>query len=714
MQSFQFYMFNPPVLVNPPDNWQELQLELMFDNDSPDAVINATKLVWKGAEAALINKWVSQGLSGGLGIFEGIPLQIAVGTTNQELVFDGIMDLTDPETYYTCDIITTRIRDKRIDMVSQLMDSISFCYLATPVAQGGAGIINPSPRNPNGSGGDYLTIAYQRNNLPNYVEALTVSLAIIQIVDKMETAIYEIIDLTADVIDAATTIWLFPMLFFYAVLKAMLYGIYVGIICNVCYLLIINLFDSLVSPVLTKFGMYANDLMQRACTFFGLQYQSSILQTAPYNQLVIMPSKSSWVSNENFTQTIMNQFLPLYNGQMGGVDNNAMEHDDLYNWQHNQSGNTLAAYGYYDGTPGDFIRTMEQVFNAKAKIIINSNGQPVLHFERWDYQYQLANYSLPPISDQTPFNRRGLFNSTGFSESKFSTNASELASNYEIRYAMDSNDFNTYDYYEGTSCMCTTRPITLNLPNNGRNCTLMNLKQVNFDFAQAKRKDNKTRMEKIFPYVYNIMVFFYDTCAIGLVPATLGTSLLYLRPIPFSIPPCGFTGHLLLSDNNTSVPKMFIGAGFQQYPSRAVGDWGGRGGFNGLTVHPNNKDIIGAKALMKNFHFSNLPLTTAPSNGTNSWDLGYQYSTPYAPGSTYYNQYLIYKSQRVSLCLTEYDLIKNNNVITTVGGLKGRVQSVKWNPFRGHADIDYRVQMQYTKNLKTTFVIDGITTQTTL
>ena|ERR1035437_8689160 len=170
----EFWVGNPPQLVGAPDNWQSLELEISFDNNSPEATLNASQLVWKGAEAKLMNDWFNKGLLGGVGIFEGIPLQIKICDPSQ-VIFNGIIDLTDPSTIFNCDIVKCKIRDKRMDMISQLFDSISFAYLATPVNNGGGGIITPKiiPE-----GGDYVAIPYQHNDIPDYIQVFSLALAI--------------------------------------------------------------------------------------------------------------------------------------------------------------------------------------------------------------------------------------------------------------------------------------------------------------------------------------------------------------------------------------------------------------------------------------------------------------------------------------------------------------------------------------------------------
>lgn len=684
---------NSWTLINPPYNWQELMLELSFENNSPSSVINASKLIWKAENADFINEWIKGGLTNSVGIFEGIPLRIRICGT-QELVFDGIIDLTDPESKFTCDIIECKIRDNRMDMVSQLMDSISFAFLATPTSKGGAGIIKPSPIN---YGGDYVVIPYQRSDIPDYLAFFTTALTVYNIAQIIADVYHNLVALVDAAIAAYSSGSTMSMII--EILKIIAYILYLAALLYMLYQLLKAAFNYLVGPVLSKFGMYAKTLFERACQYFNIGFSSTIFNNTAFNKLVVMPSKSAWAIN-----------LTLVSSMMTGVDggstiNNRMQYDDLYNWQ-----NGGYAYGYYDGTCGDFIRSMEDVFNAKAKIILNNQGQPVLHFERWDYLYNQSNYQLPNISDQVPFNSQGLFNTTGFSQSGFKTNASEIYSNYYVKYALDDNEYNTYEFYDGNVCYCTNVPIVVNTRNN---VTLQNIKEVNLKYAHAHRKNNLTAVEEaLIPIwdaasyltnfaieiidpvneVYNYILGWFD---MDPLPTTGNGGISYMP----SMPPWANTGHLLLSNNTTGVPKIFIAGdnvtinNYYDFQSHTI---------SGVNINSNNKGICGARYLMKNFHFSNLPQTVYP---------GSPYSVQ-ASNTPYFNQWLIYDDQDVPICCEEYNLIKNNNIIKTYINQYGRVNSLRWNLYKGTATIDYRINVPYTKNIKTSFIIDGaITTQ---
>lgn len=706
MNVFDFYINYPALglngLVSPPDNWADLETELSFENDSPAPVLNAKKLIWSGSVASAFNKILVSGTNISVfnthGIMEGVPLVIKM-CTSQKVVFDGIIDLTEPDTKWACDRVTVTLRDKRMDMVTQLFNSVSCAYLATPVTNGGPGIIDARPEF---LGGDYVVIPYQKSSVPDYLEAMLMATAIfntvVQIVQGIETLntliSAAISDSTPPAVVTAFNVGIG------AWVVATLWSIYLLFLTLWAIVLTKNMFDYLVSPVLTKFGFRPKVILQKICAYFNLEFASTILLDDPiYNRIIIMPRKTAWVTNENFTNTLlssMNLSVPggagtSAFGSFGVIDTQRMEFDDLYNWTHNQTAGSLAAYGYYDGTPAQLLQSLGELFNAKAKILYNNAGQPVLHFERWDYFYNLAQYQLPNISDQAPFNSSGAFNTTGTSQSAYTTNASELAANYNLDYTRDDQDVNTFNYYEGNSCMAQTLP---GVVGNVRNVLLKHLIERKFEFAHAKRKEKITIVEKAFAKVY-AMFFRYQV-----VYALTSWQLNSLGTATPPAPNYAQLGHLLISGNVTGAPKIFLDGGEQSYPSPALGDWNGRA-FTGTIIDPNSRVELSAEALMRRFHFSSLPLTYNPEYPYNKANA--------APFSDSFNQWLIYRGQEIPICCDDFDKIQNNNIIKTFDGQDARVYSLRAGWHKGIAKIDYAVNKVYTYNLLTQYIIDGIT-----
>lgn len=681
MQKIDFYLGAPLQIVPPPDNWMDFTDELSFESESAKSTLNQTKLTWKGVNAAFMNKWFQSGMLGGVGITEGVPLMTKICGTN-EVSFNGVCDLTGDDTKWNCDIVEVTIRDRRMDMITNLFDSVSYSFLATSTANGGAGIINPLPIS---QGGDYVVIPYQINSVPDYVEFFTMGLSIYNIADK----IYDVIDtltslVTGTTIDFATLVGAGAAIL--GIIEIIGYMLYLAAMILIIIDMLFAAFHYLVSPVFTKLGMYAHTLVEKACQYFGLQFNSTILLTAPFNKMVVMPAKPQWASNQTFTRELYNQFMSWTGVQA------RMQYDDLYNLQHGGF-----AYGYWDGTPGDFLRALEDVFNAKMKIIFDVNNNPVLHFERWDYQYNLAQLTLPNISEDAPFKQ------------PFKTNASELAANYMVRHAMDDNDLNTYHYYDGSTCYAQTSQIVYSDPTR-RNVVLQNLVEKNLVFSLAFRKDKLTACEEVLHVIWNIAAGIVNpiiSLANGVVNIVNWVINLFcpncsgiptINHLPAN-PQWASTGHMLMSNNITSNPKIFLAG------AATSNNWYGYVGVEvSADTRATNQPSLAASMLMKYFHFASLPLSVAP---------GAPY-TLQAAGTPYFNQWYVYDGQKIPLCCHDFKLIENNNYVTLYDGRQARCRSVKWTQYKGTAMIDYSVRQQYTKNLKVLYTIDGATTTQTL
>lgn len=667
MQQMDFYLSGN--LVGAPFNWKELMIELSFENIQPLEVLNTNQLVWKGDQAKIINDWFNNSQ-----IFEGVPLVIKICST-QEVAFEGIVDLTDPSTLWNCDIVKVKIRDRRMDMVSALFDSIGFDFLATlPV--GTPGRIDPRPIS---AGGDYVVIPYQINHIPDYLQVFPLALTIYNIAEKIKDIVHKLVA-HIQALGSAPGVGAFVL----NLLLIQGYILYLIAMIIVIIQLLIAAFDNLISPVYTKLGMYANTLIQRACEYFNIGWRSHILQDWVWKDLILMPEKQAWPINNSLTRNLFNAFL----NNTGS--HNRRQYDDTYNLL-----NGGLAYGYMDGTCGDLMRALSTFFNAKGKVIMNSQGNPVLNFERWDYNYNLSQFQFPNISEQAPFKQA------------FSTNASEIPANLGLRYARDPSDENTYDNYQGTSCMSITSVTNVNVI---QNITLKHLKEKNFIFAHATRKDRNTVVEELLipawqlaATIANPIINFINniTSFLNQLNNMLHTNYNVPPPIPNlpANPNWSYTGHMLLTSHTTGAPKAFLAG-----PKTANNFYG----YQGVQISANNRSTtvpsIAARSLQKYFHFSDLGLTVNP---------GPPYTTAPA-GSPYFNQYYVYKAQKMSICCTDFDLIKNNNIAKTYDGQDARIDSVPWNIYKGLANIDYRVQTQYCKNLSVKYVVDGAETLTSL
>jgi len=757
MNELSFVLNN--VVVQPPLNWDTMEIELSFEESNPQATLNATKMVWykdplavqRGFQAdavSTIQAWyANDGNSGsGQGVFYGIPLQITVCSTGA-LIFDGIVDLTDSETIFNCDEVTVKLIDKREDLVKQLFASMPWAALATGGAVGNIASYNPYVPQYNNIGGtnyqwniipdlannpyfssagDYYAVSYQLNSVPDYAADLLMAMALIHV----STVVNLLYSLGVDIYSAAAVITtgIGAVATIATVAEiALLVGAMAAIIEYLFAMLdaLINMnigptlgtqsLSGLLQPVVdtngnefcfTKLAMSPWTLMKRACSYFGLGFSSTLETVTNSNgqqhnaSMLWMPSKKAWPVVNNVLATV------FFKGLAGDIGyGTRAQYDDAFNLRSGtiNSGNSFA-YGYPDGNIAEFFDDMCKIFNARAKIIPDPvNGVPVLHFERWDLPVIQSGVVLPPVSSEAPFNVPS------------GTNASELSATYQFIYATDGSDLNTLQNYTGTSCVATIVGDNPTL-NSGSSITssystLKGYKNMNPSCAQGLVKQQFTGAEN----VWNSGLFVVVDALIVLADVIFGLlSLVSLGSINLEIPTVSqitlATGPLQLWQHSTGAPKLLLA----DVPVNKLGDgWTSTSNpsFKGLLSTLNKSgtqanagdgDPLSARVLMYNYHTSSLAIVT-DSNGqqTNSTNSTYGQIPPA-------NQWITYSNQVIPLCCEDFQALYNNNWAFLYDGVTPcKIDTLKWKPKDGTATISYRVQQEFTTNLNSTFIIDG-------
>ena len=432
-----------------PRNWKELTIEVNFDKDKPGLFLSATSFEFIGVTAGVINQWIASGTTNGVGIYEGIPFRVEVCDTN-EVVLDGILDLVSPDAEYTCDIVTIPIKERaKIDWVNDVADSFSFAYLASNGYNGTGKILLT----------DYKAIPYCVSAIPNYTQALITGMSIFimtkELVEATDKITGIIAQFTGDTITAAASAGVSAATLAATIARVVLLLAYFTLLVIAIAKLLQQLVDNIIQKKKYKYGMYVKDLFVKGSAHLGLQFSSTILQNYPYDKLTIIPQKIIIPTPNVFPQTFIK------------------DPDETQTQSY--------AYGYYDGTFGDLIRSMVDYFDGEVRVINNT-----LYFEQKTYWQNQAAYTLPNIKTSTLPN--------GF-------NADELASNLFLTYALDDSDLNTYDEYAGTNAQIILQP---NSYSDKKNILLKHLNETRIPFALGKRKESLTIIEQKLSEIINI------------------------------------------------------------------------------------------------------------------------------------------------------------------------------------------------------------------
>lgn len=628
-------------------NWRDLEVTITFDNNRGQGVVETGSLEFVAGLAEKINNWNSQGMFGGPGIFEAPPFRIdvcGVGST----IFDGGVNTAECVTSYECDKVVAPLRSNAIDFINDRATSFTIAYLAS-LPSNAAGKINQS---------DYVLVPYVINTIPNYINVIVAGISLFTIIKEFKSIIEQIVKAIKKLIghaSAAVIAFIPPATFAgVAIAVGLVLVDIVTIVLLVAYIafliaaiieLIIMLFENLIQRVKYKKGMRVVDMFRKASEYLGFKFSSTILESAPHKDEVLIPEKNAYLDNK------VNVISSVF-----GYAQTQKSYDDKIH---------PTSVGWFDGTFADLILLYEDRFNAEVRITNDT-----LHFETKEQFASFSNYTLPNIK--------------GRNADPHGTNACELSASYIITHALDPQDTNTSDLYEGTSAEMILSPIIVQ---NRRNVLLKGLTEKNLNMALAKTKRTLNPIESLFASIYDSLYQMIGgtNSNFSSVLNTIGAMLKKIKKITGGSMP---VINLLNFPSNPFVARagvMMLSSDFIGVQKVLIVDSNNK-------LASNNDYLTSAQYLMDKFHFTNFAIRTKDSKGTIKNDHG---------------QWLTYTDKEIPFCCDDYLKVLNNNFIKTYDQKIAKIKTITWNPYKGTAKATYSVKQQYTNNLKQSYVIDG-------
>lgn len=549
------------VTVNAPRNWESIKIGVLWTDGEPSAVVQGTDFEWVEDNAAKLWAWRRGGLVGTLGsapgIFEGPGLRIWTCGSFAQLVFDGLIDLSNQKTRWECDMISApSMESGKRDWLDGPASAFDFEYLRSLTGSAPGRIIPAT---------DYKRTPYVITAIPDYEQAMIVAISLFvtlkelyDVTNKIAALINELTGQGTTAIAQAGTSAATVVA---TVANVVLYVVYLFLIVLILVDLIKDLISNIIQLKKYKLCMRVETLFQRACAYLNLVFTSTIITSGNYYDTTVMPRKSVMPSTSNPLNIFDRPF------------------------DENQGFPNSKAYGHYEGTFKQFILDMCKVFNAE---VVLTGG--VLHFrERHDYNatsnYQVPNVALPGFTANLP--------------DPHETNADELAKHYFMGFSLDQTELNTLHKYRGTTVACTLSPLNTV---NRQHWLLKKNTRVDLPFARANGKKYLTRVENLLNNVINgvaTFVNFIVNSINGLInavnwvinlfggnPAAIGT----IPTMPTNIVLNARMNWMELSNDSFGVPKIFIG-------QKVGNDW---------VVSPNNDVYMTAVALFNRFHSRNL------------------------------------------------------------------------------------------------------------
>jgi hypothetical protein len=323
--------------------------------------------------------------------------------------------------------------------------------------------------------------------------------------------------------------------------------------------------------------------------------------------------------------------------------------------------------GLFNGTFGDLLRILIEKFNAKILVV-----DGVLYLEREDFTLSNDIYELPPVEVE-----------------EYRLNADEFVSNYYISFLTDLNDKNTIQQYNGTSFQSFTSP--LKIVNSGMVLTKGFAKR-NIPLALGKEKTELTATEKILK-AYATVLDPIVGALIKLVNGIINIVNAIIKAIkkiidainklpgvnikfdPKPIKAIKWTPLKDLIENR--IGMLMLENDFVDTAKFLIIDKKSDARYTKLA--PQNRTHLTGKYLFDNFHF------------TNSFDPAIYPLT---------KQHKLYRTEEVPFCFDDYLKVRRSNFMR-FNGQNGRIDKISWNVNKQTANIDFRINEIWTRNLIT-------------
>lgn len=323
----------------------DIELLATFENGNAQANISITEFEFVNDFAKDIRSWIDNGLTNGVGIFEGIPLSVTInGASPNYLAFDGYLDMTDEFEIVNPTLVKGKIKkDSGLQNLDDLASGLTFQFLFE-------------------SG--FLTLG-DMEYIPYVIEKEFDPIAFLLLAFTIYSLSVQIIDLIKSIAQAISNGITAPIQFALEIIYAIALIGYLTI-------LIIDFVRMIVEPVRFTRGIRLKTLLEKGSSYLGYGYNSTISEIFD-NRIMLIPSKNSVDQNENATKQRAGTVI----FQTGLGIPNARD------------------FGY---TFGEILQLVNKTFNAKLGI---KNGIIEHHSLNSSWWVQQSTYQMPDILQES-------------------------------------------------------------------------------------------------------------------------------------------------------------------------------------------------------------------------------------------------------------------------------------------------------------------------
>ena len=260
-----------------PRNWKELEITFDFLDKKEVGAINSTSMEFVGEAYRYLKERFFNGMSGGVGIFEGVPLNIEFGQLGSPVfTFEGYLDGTDEATFIGNEEIIAKVKKKAgDDWLNEVADGYSFAYLDS------IGVLTQA---------DYVKVPYVINYIPDGMQLIVLSMSLFMMTKELIVNTKELSELIGQTVNAATPVIGVSVGLGAGVVTAwdlgdwIMYGIYV--VAKLIYIIaitiaIVKLIEQVIEQLFPKMrehtGIKVKTLFEKACQYLDLEFQSTVI-----------------------------------------------------------------------------------------------------------------------------------------------------------------------------------------------------------------------------------------------------------------------------------------------------------------------------------------------------------------------------------------------------------------------------------------------------
>ena len=430
------------VKQNAPLEWEDIKIVADYQNNSIQPSLAIEEFSFPLESRDSINKWISDGLSNGVGIFEGMPFQLTLFNNQQvEEDFKAFLDFTNGYKDFPQDgkVDVSVIKDDSLDNFFEQVEGITYGYLES------IGVITSA---------DYVKVPYLVEKKFNMFEILMSSVVLYLMVkelaegvEKLANAIADVVGLSLFIGTGSTALGVVVM----TILKAILILAYVAILALAVVELSKTLFETLLPRKRDHLAIPLRTLLKSVCTHFGYGFVSPINFL---DEVLFLPS------NPNTDEKTLAGFISVTKGTQSGIPN-------------------VFDYGY---KCNELFTIAKDLFNAKFTIV---NGEVHFRSRNDPYWLQQSTWSLPDVLLDTK-----------------QYNTEEIKPERLLTFRIDQQDEWTIDNYLGTAYEIRTTQLTTI---RKRAVLLKGLEEVNFETALPSRKNELNALEKFLKEVAGVV-----------------------------------------------------------------------------------------------------------------------------------------------------------------------------------------------------------------